>query len=31
VKLCMEHPLERPLLVELPVDGKIVDSWYDAK
>jgi len=27
----MEHPLERPLLVELPVDGKIVDSWYDAK
>jgi len=31
VVACMERPLERPLLVALPVDGKIVDSWYDAK
>eukprot|EP01125_Pyxidicula_operculata_P012309 TRINITY_DN4036_c0_g3_i1.p1 TRINITY_DN4036_c0_g3~~TRINITY_DN4036_c0_g3_i1.p1 ORF type:complete len:1154 (-),score=245.82 TRINITY_DN4036_c0_g3_i1:8-3469(-) len=27
----MENPLQRPLLVDLVVDAKIADTWYDAK
>ena len=32
VKECMEKPFApRQLLVALPVDGAIVDNWYEAK
>ena len=32
VKECMEKPFApRKLLVALPVDGAIVDNWYEAK
>ena len=32
VKECMEKPFApRHLLVALPVDGAIVDNWYEAK
>jgi DNA polymerase-1 len=27
----MQHPFENPLLVDLVVDAKIADNWYDAK
>uniref|UniRef100_A0A0A9YWL5 DNA polymerase I n=1 Tax=Lygus hesperus TaxID=30085 RepID=A0A0A9YWL5_LYGHE len=28
---CMEHPFKRDLLVDLVVNGKVADTWYDAK
>ena len=31
VKECMESPLARPLLVALPVDGSIAQTWYEGK
>ena len=31
VKRLMEHPLDADLRVELEVDAKICDNWYEAK
>lgn len=28
---CMSHPFARPLLVDLVVDARSADTWYDAK
>ena len=28
---CMQHPFKHPLLVDLVVDAKIAQNWYDAK
>lgn len=31
IRECMEHPMAKDLLVELPVDAKIGKTWYQAK
>ena len=31
VKNCMEHPLKHDLLIDLDVDAKIVENWYEGK